>query len=59
MEFKAKFVNGILKIMPNVIRAKNGDVEVHALTPAIEAKARKEILEKMARGESVKDYMVE
>ena len=53
MEFKAVMKEGKLFIKPNVVTDKDGNVTVHALNPEVEASAKKEILEKIHRGEPV------
>lgn len=58
MEFKAKFVDGELKIIPNV-ETKDGNVTVHVLNPEVESKAKNVILSKLAKGESIKKYLIE
>lgn len=58
-EFKAVMKDGVLKIKPNVTKDEKGNVTVHALDPATEAKAKNEILRKMALGEKVNIIMEE
>ncbi len=62
MEFKAKFVDGVLNVYPVVESTPNAnggnDIVVHALTPTAVQEAKQEILMKMALGQAV-DIKVE
>ena len=57
MEFKAKLVDGVLEIFPEVEHIKNKeggtDVIVHALNPSVIMEKKVEILQKLALGEKV------
>lgn len=57
MEFQAALVDGVLKILPNIVSTPNeqggNNVVVHALTPQIEKQLKEQVVLKMAAGEKV------
>ena len=57
MEFQAALVDGVLKILPNIVSTPNeqggNNVVVHALTTQIEKQLKEQVVLKMAAGEKV------